>query len=368
MRKLKDNYKIYVSKFIGTGTYSRVYICRYIGPPCQHIPSNTDLAIKIIHIKHLSQNTMRIINEEIKITKLLMKFPHPNIVEYYDIIKDMTKQTIYIIMEYCCSGDLRQLLKKPLKEKWCKFYFNQLAQGLKHLSEHNIMHRDLKPMNILLTNKRKLLKIADFGFAKQSKTNTKTVTLYNTVCGSPLYMAPEIMDINHGKYNNQTDLWSIGMILYELLYTKHPFSKCKGIVELALMIENEDIPIPPPDTKNTNVSDECIDLLRRLLQKTAQNRITWKEFFNHPWLPSSPKKDEELHKYKDEVCAASLSSLPSSSGTDHELNIIENFIDIYMGKSHISDEYAMIDSYESDESSSPICFDDDLIFPMDDMN
>ena len=148
-RNLKGNYEIYVNKFIGTGAYSKVYLCRYIGPPC-NIPSDVDLAIKIIHIKNLSKNTIKIINEEIKITKRLMANPHPNIVEYYDIIRDVTKQTIYIIMEYCDSGDLRQYLKKPIKEKWCKFFFNQLAKGLKHLSVHNIIHRDLKPRNTSL--------------------------------------------------------------------------------------------------------------------------------------------------------------------------------------------------------------------------
>ncbi len=100
MRKLKDNYKIYVEKFLGTGAYSRVYICKYIGPHNTQIPRNIDLAIKIIHIKDLSKKTIKIINEEIKITKILMKYPYPNIVEYYDIIRDMVIDDMIEQYEY----------------------------------------------------------------------------------------------------------------------------------------------------------------------------------------------------------------------------------------------------------------------------
>lgn len=165
-------------------------------------------------------------------------------------------------MEYCDSGDLRTYLKKPIKEKWCQFFFCQLANGLKYLDKYNILHRDIKPKNILLTNKKKVLKIADFGFAKKQSKNIK---LHETICGSPLYMAPEIMENN--KYNNQTDLWSIGMILYEMLYGFHPYESCKNIRQLLSMIDHGIIEIPPKNTQNKNISIECLDLLQKLLQK-----------------------------------------------------------------------------------------------------
>ena len=264
-------------------------------------------------------------------------------------------------MEYCDCGDLRLYLKKPIKEKWCNFFFNQLATGLKYLNKYNILHRDIKPRNILLTNNRKILKIADFGFAKQ---NEKKISLYNTICGSPLYMAPEIMEYNN--YNNQTDLWSIGMILYEMLYGKHPFDSCKTFRDLLDMIENSTIEIPPKNTKNTNVSAECIDLLQRLLQKTVLNRLTWDEFFGHPWFnkitPFDDGNPDSLLKYKMKLCATSLGSLastPSLMSDKHksELHIIENYMDTYMGLQNsynvnesIDDSY-VIDSYSEEDKN-----------------
>lgn len=207
-------------------------------------------------------------------------------------------------MEYCESGDLRSILKKPIKEKYAQFYFCQLANGLKYLDKHSIIHRDMKPKNILLTANRKVLKICDFGFAKKDTTQYKP-TLHDTICGSPLYMAPEIM--NHKLYNNQTDLWSIGMILYEMLYGFHPFAQCKSLTELKDKLYTNEIIIPPIGTKNKDVSKECIDLLTNLLQKRATTRITWKNFFDNPWVNAYnytiPKSE-----YEKQLVSTSLGS------------------------------------------------------------
>ena len=285
MENLIDHYKIYTNKFVGAGSYSIVYKCRYIGPTEPKnkniiVPIDIDLAIKIINISELTPLSRKVINYEIKIMKLIQENPHPNIIECYDIIRENEKK-VYIIMEYCDSGDLRQYLKNPIKEKWCQFYFCQLTNGLKYLSKHNILHRDIKPRNILLTSNKKVLKIADFGFAKQTQ---KKINLYQTICGSPLYMAPELMEPGHNEYNNQTDLWSIGMILYEMLYGFHPYESCKGIPQLIDMQNNKKIEIPPKNTTNTDVSNQCLDLLHKLLQKQVEDRITWDDYFSHMWV------------------------------------------------------------------------------------
>ena len=198
MEKL-EYYQIYRSKDyeLGRGSFSVVYLGVYDGPTNNYIKNGTKVAIKIIKTVNITQKAKSILEDEIYIMNLIKSDPHPNIVGCFDVIK--TTNETYIIMEYCDSGDLKGILKFPIKEKYTQFYFCQLANGLKFLDKHNIIHRDIKPKNILLTNNRRTLKIADFGFAKKTKANS----MHESICGSPLYMAPEIM--NNNTYNNNNN-------------------------------------------------------------------------------------------------------------------------------------------------------------------
>ena len=319
------NYVVYknFNNFLGKGTFSKVYKGQCIG-------NNKEVAVKIIKTKNIKLKTLKILEDEIKIMNIIQENPHPNIVECYDVIRD--NNVIYIIMEYCDSGDLRSILGKPIKEQYTKFYFSQLANGLKYLDNINIIHRDIKPRNILLTHKRRVLKIADFGFAKQGDE----ISLYDTICGSPLYMAPEIMRQN--SYNNQTDLWSIGMILYEMLFGFHPFERCRNITELNTKIKDEVIEVPPKDTKNKEISQECLELLNMLLQKDVKNRVTWYQFFNHNWFDGYKyiipvRKENNIGDYEKQICSVSVGSLATRDQKEYFLRpnvkfeIIENYID-----------------------------------------
>jgi serine/threonine-protein kinase ULK/ATG1 len=246
-------------------------------------------------------------------------------------------------MEYCDSGDMRGILKKPIKEKYAQFYFSQLANGLRYLYNNNIVHRDIKPRNILLTSNRRVLKIADFGFARQVAQENH---MYQTVCGSPLYMAPEI--IKKSDYNNQTDLWSLGMILFEILYGFHPFHNCKSIPELKSVISNEEIIIPPVDTRN-EVSEECLDFLRKLLQKDVLHRFTWEQFFDHPWVRSL---EDDKKNYKNILCASSIGSIAppkhQEEPLDFEVIVINDYVESVI---EVDDEHQDMFEMELDKKS-----------------
>lgn len=341
-----ENYKFSRTKEaeLGRGSYSTVFLGLYEGPDITLIKTNTKVAIKIIKLQNLTSKAHEILNDEISIMNMIKGNPHPNIVGCYDVIQGKTE--LYIIMEYCDSGDLGSILKKPMQEKFAQFYFCQLANGLRYLDKQSIIHRDIKPKNILLTNNRKVLKIADFGFAKKIQNQS----LHDTICGSPLFMAPEIM--NNNRYNNQTDLWSIGMILYVMLYGNHPFANCRSIQELKDTLSKTIIEIPPSSTKNKSVSDECIILLKQLLQKKVDQRINWDDFFEHPWvkkyqyeIPTTNKRNED---YEKQLYSTSVGSLSRDDGNDlsslsknsylgttpvilksclENLNIIEDFCD-----------------------------------------
>ena len=200
---------------------------------------------------------------------------HENIIDLYDVLYSESGEYVFIILEYCDCGDLSEFIKNNrLGEDSIKYYMNQLRNGLKHLRKNNVIHRDLKPKNILLMNNYKTLKIADFGFAR---TTLDEISLMDTLCGSPLYMAPEMM--NNKKYNVQSDLWSIGVILYEMIYRQHPYGKPMNILDLMDRLNNRVIEFPESD-----VSNECINLLKTLLKTSADGRINWDDFFNHPWF------------------------------------------------------------------------------------
>ena len=147
-----------------------------------------------------------------------------------------------------------------------------MSLGLEYLLENKIIHRDLKPQNILVTNLGDI-KITDFGFARYFEDNT----ILNTICGSPLYMAPEI--IKNRKYDFKSDLWSVGIIFYEMLTGNTPF-KAKNIFDLINIIEKKIIVIP----LDIKISNNCENLLFSLLKKNPYERIGWEDFFNHPWL------------------------------------------------------------------------------------
>lgn len=281
---------------LGKGGFSEVYGGIYVGYSKDNINKGDKVAIKILTKE---KNKQKYVDNEINIINILRKNPHYNIVNFYDIIKK--DDTVYIIMEYCDSHDLIHYTGNPIMEQYVQFYFCQLANGLKHLNKLNIYHRDIKPRNLLLTENKKILKIADFGLAKINEDvnyQTQSNSLFDTICGSPMHMAPEIR--KDRLYGFKTDLWSIGIILYELLYGFHPFGNCKTIEQLQNMVETTIIKIPPEPSlnKNKNVSSECLLLLKGLLQTNAYNRLTWNDFFSHEWIT---KYDDILSEKNNDI-------------------------------------------------------------------
>ncbi len=350
MQKIgKFEYSCDRSHFLGKGSFSEVFLGR-------SIDDDTPVAIKIIKTKNLTANAKKIINDEVEIMELIKFDPHPNIVECYDVQQDEDK--VYIIMEYCDSGSLKNIIKRPIKEKYIQFYFSQLANGLKYLDKKGIVHRDIKPRNILLTNSRRVLKIADFGFARK----TEGASLYDTICGSPLYMAPEMIRQDH--YNNQTDLWSIGMILYEMLFGYHPYDNCKTIPELKNIITNKDLDIPPSNSKNKDISDSCLILLKQLLQKDVDKRIMWDDFFNHTWINKYPYTEVEKENvdYKYKICSSSLGSLSPSFNCGLATSKPSTKVD----KTDIIQDYydSCVTSQRQSESTGPETDENECIFEM----
>ncbi len=256
-----ENYLIY-SPPIGKGSFSKVF---YGIDTITNIP----VAIKSVNKLKLNENLLSRVDLEIA---LLEKCDHENILKIYKVIKDDTH--VYIILEYCESS-LKDIIKRKVPETDVLKYSRQIKNGLQYLYSKNILHRDIKPQNILLKNG--VLKISDFGL---SKIFTNQTDLTMTLCGSPHYIAPEILKFKQASI--KSDLWSVGVVLYQLLFGKLPYQNCHNILELTKAMEHS-INIP-----NEGVSIECLDLLSNLLKKDVNHRISWDDFFNHEWFDEVP--------------------------------------------------------------------------------
>jgi serine/threonine protein kinase len=147
------------------------------------------------------------------------------------------------------------------------------------------MHRDFKVDNLFMHDDTVI--IADLGFAKAGREMTQTQ------CGTPMYMAPEVFE---GKeYTNLADLWSVGVSMYELLFGKFPFNAMSQPALLKNIKDNQG-PNLEINRSTNNISNNCEDLLRRILTYDTNTRLSWEEFFNHPlFTPEGKKQQQEAY-------------------------------------------------------------------------
>ncbi|XP_031178399.1 serine/threonine-protein kinase Nek2 [Sander lucioperca] len=204
---------------IGSGSYGK----------CQKIRRKSDE--KILVWKELDYGTMAESEKQMLVSEvnLLRELKHPNIVRYYDRIIDRTNATLYIVMEYCEGGDLSSLITRCIKERRYleeQFVLRVMAQLTLALKECHrrsdgratVLHRDLKPANIFL-DIRQNVKLGDFGLARILNHDT---SFAKTFVGTPYYMSPE--QIDRMSYNEKSDIWSLGCLLYELCALSPPFT------------------------------------------------------------------------------------------------------------------------------------------------
>ena len=258
--KTLDNY-FYYNKQIAQGSFSVIY-------RGYNIHDRTPVAIK----KIIKQIYKKYINSEIDIMKTL---DHTNILKLYDVIT--YKNTLYLVLEYCNKGDLINYIKSGDNTHDID-YIKQILCGLKYLYNNNILHRDIKPQNILINNN--IIKICDFGFAKNIKDND----LLSTFCGSPLYMAPEIL--KYREYTDKSDIWSLGVIIYEIIFKRHPYMSSNHI-DLIKKIKDEDLIID---------DSPLSPLLKRMLVNNPQNRISWVELFSIDWFNNNLVNHKDYFK------------------------------------------------------------------------
>ncbi|KAL5809239.1 hypothetical protein ACOSQ3_029930 [Xanthoceras sorbifolium] len=287
-----------VGRQIGSGSFSVVWHAR-------HRVHGTEVAIKEIVTGRLNKKLQDSLMSEIFILK---RINHPNIIRLHDIIEVPGK--IHIVLDYCRGGDLSMYIQRHgcVQEETAKHFMQQLAAGLQVLRDNNLIHRDLKPQNLLLStdDNNAVLKIADFGFARSLQPRG----LAETLCGSPLYMAPEIMQLQ--KYDAKADLWSVGTILFQLVTGRTPFTGNNQIQLLQNIMKSTELHFP---LGAKVLSTDCKDLCQKLLRRNPVERLTFEEFFNHPFL-SQRQPDKMLRSRRHSVSADGFPMFESNTVRD----------------------------------------------------
>ena len=261
---VRKNYE-FIS-MLGNGAYGKVRLYR------DKNYKELLFAIKTLKKEGIPQYQFNLLKSEVDI---LSNLDHPNIVKYFGVFED--DYYVHIVMEYLKGYDLYKIisLKKytGFDEKDMCEIIQQLLKALSFIHSQNIIHRDIKPENILFANKRdySTLKLIDFGLATYSKKDTKSV-------GTPFYMAPEMID---GHSCPQSDIWSVGIIVYLMLTGKYAFDAKEG-EKLYEKIKHNEIDMEP--LIESECSDEAIDFIKKCLKKKYQERMTTSECLEHAWI------------------------------------------------------------------------------------
>ncbi|CAD8052584.1 unnamed protein product [Paramecium sonneborni] len=247
--KLKD---IQVLSHLGKGTFGQVFKVIY---------KNKIYALKQ-QLKQQVLQDVKYIQSELSIMKYLN---HPFVVKLYHSFQ--TQNYLYMLLEYCENGDLTNYMAKGtiIQESQAIFIIAQIILALEYLHSLNLIYRDLKPENVMITNNN-YIKLIDFGLSKEGFNIT------HTFCGSPAYLSPELL--NGQGVTQSTDLYTMGLLLYEML-SGYPPHFSNNIRLLLNGIQNEELRIPK------NFSGSVKNFLEQVITKDPFQRLNIKQIKNH---------------------------------------------------------------------------------------
>ena len=244
---LEWNNYIINRKSIGKGSYSKVY-------QGYHKETKVEIAMKKILFNKLQSGVKDKVISEINI---LQKMNHDNIMKLYEYKFD--GDYLVLITEYCKDKDLDHWVGKNNSIDNIIDIIQQIVCGIEYMHSNNILHRDIKPQNILLHNN--IIKICDFGFSTIIKESNM---MFNTICGTPLFMSPELLFLK--PYTIKSDIWALGVLFYIIIYKVHPFGKLTSLDDYRSKI-NMKIYFPPIEGLNN-----IIDIIKLMLQSNMEDR------------------------------------------------------------------------------------------------
>ena len=277
------NYK--VLQQLGEGSFGKAFLC-------EKDSDGSLCVIKQILIEGMNEKEKAdVLNE----SNILAKLDHPNIIKFYDVFESKKpKHMINIVTEYADGGDLSEKIKER-KNKNGNFteseildYFTQICLAIRHIHEKKIIHRDLKSGNIFLM-KNGFVKLGDFGIAKNFQ---RTIDKAKTMVGTPYYLSPEIIESK--PYDSKSDIWSLGVLLYEMMTFKMPFN-ANSLASLIIKITRGNY-IPPP----VIYTKDLRELVSKCLTLDPKNRPTIKEILGMPFIKFHIKSFLDEAQYNKE--------------------------------------------------------------------
>ncbi|XP_006877005.1 PREDICTED: serine/threonine-protein kinase Nek5 [Chrysochloris asiatica] len=254
-----------VIKAIGEGAFGKAYLAKGKS-------DNKYCVIKEINVAKMPIQEKEASRKEVT---LLAKMKHPNIVTFFSSFQE--KNNLFIVMEYCDGGDLMKRISRQrgvlFSEDQILGWFVQISLGLKHIHDRKILHRDIKSQNVFLSKNGMVAKLGDFGIARALNNSME---LARTCVGTPYYLSPEICQ--NKPYNNKTDIWSLGCVLYELCTLKHPFEG-SNLHQLVLKIcQARFAPISP------KFSRDLQSLMSQLFKISPRDRPSINSILKRPFL------------------------------------------------------------------------------------
>ncbi|XP_005993359.2 serine/threonine-protein kinase TAO3 [Latimeria chalumnae] len=248
---------------IGHGSFGAVYFARN---------AHTSEVVAIKKMSYSGKQTNEKWQDIIKEVKFLRQLKHPNTIEYKGCY--LRENTAWLVMEYCLgsASDLLEVHKKPLQEVEIAAITHGALHGLAYLHLHNLIHRDIKAGNILLTEPGQV-KLADFGSAS-------IACPANSFVGTPYWMAPEvILAMDEGQYDGKVDIWSLGITCIELAERKPPLFNMNAMSALYHIAQNDS-----PTLQSNEWSDPFRRFVDFCLQKIPQDRPTSAELLRHDFV------------------------------------------------------------------------------------
>lgn len=227
-------------------------------------------------------NPLFLIKEEIAIMK---KLNHGNLVSLIEVLDDPNEDSLYMVLEMCKKGVVMKVgideEAEPYDEESCRCWFRDLILGIEYLHAQGVVHRDIKPDNLLLTEDD-VLKIVDFGVSEIFEKESEMVTAKSA--GSPAFLPPELCIAKHGDISGKAaDIWSMGVTLYCLRFGKLPFER-SGVLQLYEAIKND-----PLELSREEISESFKDVLKQLLEKDPAKRIKMAELRVRVAVPNQNK-------------------------------------------------------------------------------